>query len=310
MLRRWWRSGAVTPAEGAAAVGMIRPFFLPYQGCDDRLLQAAHGSLVAEVMAAAYPRWATCARRPLQSGERIRIGFVSGCFGRRHSVWRIPMRGWVENFDRDRLQLFGYLTRSDCDDQTDQARVLFDRFRARSTPIVSVGGDDRARRATCPGLSRNRCRPHHPATRCSPACTCSMHFVGPAGYIWTADNRLLPVQRFDGAARRPRALHRAPCPIARPRHCLQTGVGRLGRRTAVARSMGGSRSPSWHSALPVLSEHGEVPPRLRRCSSSHRAGATRSTVPVRRDENPPDNRATPPPSLDISNARGASGLRI
>lgn len=128
MLRRWWRSGAVTPAEGAAAVGMIRPFFLPYQGCDDRLLQAAHGSLVAEIMAAAYPRWASCARRPLQSGERIRIGFVSGCLGRRHSVWRIPMRGWVEKLDRDRFQLFGYHTRSDCDDQTDQARVLFDRF--------------------------------------------------------------------------------------------------------------------------------------------------------------------------------------
>jgi hypothetical protein len=75
--------------------------------------------------------------------------------------------------------------------------------------------------------------------------------------------------------------------------------------TAFARFMGGSRPPSWHGALPVLSEHGQVPPRLRRRSSSHRGGATRRRVPVRRDENTPDNRATPPSSRGLLEDRAA-----
>lgn len=76
-------------------------------------------------MAAAFPR-----QRPMpvrRPGEKIRLGIVSGCF-HRHSVWRVPVRGWVENLDRDRFELLGYHTRGEQDDQTDEAARLFDRF--------------------------------------------------------------------------------------------------------------------------------------------------------------------------------------
>jgi hypothetical protein len=127
MLRRLWDSGAVSIAEAVAAVGLNGPFLLAYQGGDDRLLQAAHGQLVAEIMGRAISTWASCGSRRWCLGEQIRVGFVSGCFWR-HSVWRLPMRGWVENLDRSRFRLFGYHTRTERDDQTEHARALFDQF--------------------------------------------------------------------------------------------------------------------------------------------------------------------------------------
>src|SRR5229473_3063447 len=73
-----------SPGDLAEAVGAHQPFYLAYQGGNDRDLQALYGSLVCRIMAARYPPGALPA--PPREGELVRVGIVSG-FLRRHSNW-------------------------------------------------------------------------------------------------------------------------------------------------------------------------------------------------------------------------------
>ncbi len=114
--------------EAAKAVGLCQPFYLPYQGHNDRDLQRLYGELVCRVQAARYPQWA--ARPPLlpvNSKQPLRIGIVSGFF-RSHSNWKIPIKGWVEHLNTERYQLYGYYTGTIKDAQTEEARPNFARF--------------------------------------------------------------------------------------------------------------------------------------------------------------------------------------
>jgi protein O-GlcNAc transferase len=69
--------------RAADLVGECSPFFLTYQGKNDRELQRRYGVLIAELMQQRYPRFS-------------RVGFASSFFFR-HSNWKIPIKGWVEN---------------------------------------------------------------------------------------------------------------------------------------------------------------------------------------------------------------------
>jgi protein O-GlcNAc transferase len=115
-------------AEAAEAVGSTQPFYLAYQGEIDRDLQISYGTLVARIMAARHPVLARPKKKkPTVPGEPIRVGFVSRWFVR-HSVWKIPVRGWVQGIDRTRFQLYAYHTGHERDDQTEEAEHLFDHF--------------------------------------------------------------------------------------------------------------------------------------------------------------------------------------
>jgi protein O-GlcNAc transferase len=70
----------------AKGVGSSQPFFLAYQGLNDRALQARYGALVCRVMAERYPSPAL--PEPPANDEPVRVGFVSGYF-RAHSVWKM-----------------------------------------------------------------------------------------------------------------------------------------------------------------------------------------------------------------------------
>ncbi len=59
--------------------------------------------------------------------QKIRIGFVSGFF-HHHSVWKIPLKVWIENIDRSEFELFGYYTGNISDRETARAAKAFDRF--------------------------------------------------------------------------------------------------------------------------------------------------------------------------------------
>ena len=116
---------AGVPATLADAVGSHQPFYLAYQGEDDRALQATYGALVGRIMAARYapatlPPWAT-------ADEPVRLGVVSGFF-RRHSNWKIPIRGWLAGLDRQRVRVFGYHTGIERDAETAAAAALCERF--------------------------------------------------------------------------------------------------------------------------------------------------------------------------------------
>ena len=108
----------------AEAIGSKQPFYLAYQGDDDRELQSIYGSMVCELVANRYP----VAARTVSSGfgERRKVGFVSGYFNN-HTVWKL-MRGWVSQLDRGRFEVTGYYTGVISDEATEQAAQLCDRF--------------------------------------------------------------------------------------------------------------------------------------------------------------------------------------
>ncbi|MEI6985313.1 MAG: tetratricopeptide repeat protein [Rhodospirillaceae bacterium] len=116
---------AGNPREACEAVGSNQPFFLGYQGRNDRDLQAKYGAMIARTMSKCYPEPATLPA--LVGGGAIRVGFVCGYF-RNHSVWKIPLKGWLNGLDRNRFELFCYHTGSQRDAETERAEAAADRF--------------------------------------------------------------------------------------------------------------------------------------------------------------------------------------
>jgi protein O-GlcNAc transferase len=110
----------------AAAVGSNQPFFLPYQGQNDRDLQSLYGALVCRIVADKYPA-APLPPPPLLPDEKVRVGIVSGLF-RHHTVWKLMIRGWLSQLDRRKFRVFCYHTGADRDAQTDIAASQCDRF--------------------------------------------------------------------------------------------------------------------------------------------------------------------------------------
>ncbi|WP_207478826.1 O-linked N-acetylglucosamine transferase, SPINDLY family protein [Arenibaculum pallidiluteum] len=81
-------------ARAAAAVGQGQPFYLAYQGQDDRALQSLYGDLVAGLMAARHPEF-TAPLAPRAPDGRIRLGLVSWRMGR-YSPVNTTLRGWLD----------------------------------------------------------------------------------------------------------------------------------------------------------------------------------------------------------------------
>ena len=113
------------PNDLAKAVGSSQPFYLAYQGYNDRDLQSLYGSLVCRIMAERYPPAALSP--PPRSDEPVRLGIVSGFFCR-HSNWKIPIKGWLGQIDRRWFRVFGYHTGVMEDAETKQAAALCNRF--------------------------------------------------------------------------------------------------------------------------------------------------------------------------------------
>jgi protein O-GlcNAc transferase len=113
------------PHELARAVGSSQPFYLAYQGYNDRDLQSRYGSLVCRIMSERYPPAALSP--PPGPDEPVRLGIVSGFFCR-HSNWKIPIKGWLSQLDRRWFRVSGYHTGVIEDAETKQAAALCDRF--------------------------------------------------------------------------------------------------------------------------------------------------------------------------------------
>jgi predicted O-linked N-acetylglucosamine transferase (SPINDLY family) len=116
---------SAAPGDLADAVGAHQPFYLAYQGLNDRDLQATYGAMVCRIMAARY--WPAKLPAPPEPGEPVRVAIVSGFF-RQHSNWKIPIKGWLSQLDRRRFRLFGYYTADEGDAETETAAALCERF--------------------------------------------------------------------------------------------------------------------------------------------------------------------------------------
>lgn len=89
---------------GSEAVGACQPFYLAYQELNHRELLSRYGSLCARLMQHWFeqqqlPAPVTHAHTPL------RIGLVSAHM-RNHSVWNAIVKGWLQQLDRNRFELY------------------------------------------------------------------------------------------------------------------------------------------------------------------------------------------------------------
>ena len=107
------------------AIGGSQPFFLPYQGQDDRALQAIYGRLACHVLAETEPAVALAACPA--AGERIRVGIVSGFFAD-HTVRALFLEGWLAHLDRDRFEVTGFHTGRSADAVTAACAERCERF--------------------------------------------------------------------------------------------------------------------------------------------------------------------------------------
>jgi len=116
----------------APAVGATQPFFLPYQGEDDRALQTRYGEFACRVLAQTRPAAPLAA--PPAAGERIRIGIVSGFFCR-HTVFRLFLESWVTRLDSARFEVTGFHTGKTEDADTIRSAQCCEHFpREPATP--------------------------------------------------------------------------------------------------------------------------------------------------------------------------------
>lgn len=128
LVHDYQRATVTERQQAAAAVGLIQPFYLTYQGQNDRELQHLYGQLVTQLMSSQFPQWSQPVQpRRLVAGDKVRVGIVSGFFYN-HSNWKIPIQGWVQTLNRDRFELFGYYTRERQDAETEIAAQSFDHF--------------------------------------------------------------------------------------------------------------------------------------------------------------------------------------
>lgn len=107
------------------AIGSRQPFYLAYQGENDCEPQRLYGSLLCRCVEKRYPPAVSAS--PTRGSERLKIGFVSGHF-HSHSVWKLPLRGWVSQLDRRRFEVIGYYTGVIADAETKAAADYCDRF--------------------------------------------------------------------------------------------------------------------------------------------------------------------------------------
>jgi len=114
--------GSAVNFDGPVAL----PFYLPYQGENDRALQSTYGKFVRERTRARYPDAPSPA--PPANDEPIRVGIVSGYFRKGHAIWKIPLKGWITQLDRKRFRLFCYDTGANDDEATETTRRSSDRF--------------------------------------------------------------------------------------------------------------------------------------------------------------------------------------
>jgi predicted O-linked N-acetylglucosamine transferase (SPINDLY family) len=120
------------PGDMTKGLGMAQPFFLAYQGRNDRDLQRLFGTLASRIMADRYG--AIELASPPAPGEPVRVGVVSGYFWQ-HSVWKVGIRGWVTELDPKRFQVFCYNTSYKEDAETEIVKKHAHRYVPGPHPV-------------------------------------------------------------------------------------------------------------------------------------------------------------------------------
>jgi protein O-GlcNAc transferase len=108
-------------------------FYLPYQGQSVVAVQRTVAEICYDAMQRFMPLPPLEPRAPLV-GRKIRLGIASGFF-RDHSNYKIPIKGWMKELDRDSFETFGYHFSSRIDAKTEEATAYFDHFEQRERSL-------------------------------------------------------------------------------------------------------------------------------------------------------------------------------
>ena len=205
-LRRPTRPAAF-PATCPRASAWAQPFFLAYQGRNDRDLQSLFGGLATRIMAARYgDGGARAAARAGRAGpRRHRQRLLLPAFG---LEGRRPRPGSRSSI-RKRFQVFGYHTGFKQDGETELARQHCHRFvqgpqLARALAATSSLAD-RPHVLLYPEIGMY---PRGGRARGAAPCAGAMQLHRPSADQRLSDHRLFPQRRTDRAARRRRTTIR------------------------------------------------------------------------------------------------------
>jgi predicted O-linked N-acetylglucosamine transferase (SPINDLY family) len=135
-------------------------FFLAYQGQDDRALQAAYASLVAQAIDAGASRWRHRIEARPVTGPRLRVGFASAFF--HVGTCGRYFRSWITDLDRKRFEVFVYHLYPGMDEIASAIAQRADCFRtspacARDHPSSRRRSRGRARCSRLPELGMDAC---------------------------------------------------------------------------------------------------------------------------------------------------------
>lgn len=106
------------------ALSRRSPFYLQYQGMDDRKTQEAFGRMLTLAAQRGLPPFVD--RRP-RGRTRLRVGFASSLF-RNHTVGKL-MLGFLEHRDRTQVEVYTYFLGQEEQSLTQRYRALSDGFR-------------------------------------------------------------------------------------------------------------------------------------------------------------------------------------
>ena len=120
------------------AVGVIQPFLLAYHPYNNRELLSRYGELCTAFMSTLpAPAGTTTKTKRVSAqgsavgGERkLRLGIVSAHV-RNHSVWNAITKGWLQNLDRNRFEVYLFHLDATADAETSEAREFVVQFEDR-----------------------------------------------------------------------------------------------------------------------------------------------------------------------------------
>jgi len=108
------------------AVGSMQPFYIAYQEENNQSLLSKYGSLCSKLMNYWEQKNEIYQQRKALN-KPLKLGLVSGHI-HQHSVWDALVRGWVENIDKNRFELFFFYTGTIKDKETEFAKSISTHF--------------------------------------------------------------------------------------------------------------------------------------------------------------------------------------
>ncbi len=109
------------------AAGSMQAFHAAYHGRADLPVQSRLGALIRRIMLAVHPWASTTPPMPPRRSGKLVVAIASAHVYD-HSVWKIPLRGWLEQLDRRRFAIDLYHLGGRFDAVTRQAMALADQF--------------------------------------------------------------------------------------------------------------------------------------------------------------------------------------